>query len=127
MTVYPTVDEVLTTHARLLKLFGGAPGLRDRGVLESALARPQIGYYRDVVEQAAALLESLWQNHPFIDGNKRTAVVVVAAFLRVNGYVLELNDMEAYSSLMGLVETDRFSFESLDPWLRAYAKQVPSS
>lgn len=82
MTIYPSVYDVLSGHARLLVLFGGAPGVRDRGALEAALARPQSGYYRDVIEQAAALLESLSQNHPFIDGNKRTAIAVTAAFLR---------------------------------------------
>lgn len=69
MTVYPSVEEVLAAHARLIAVFGGAQGVRDRGALEAALARPQSGYYSDVVQQAAALLESLSQNHPFVDGN----------------------------------------------------------
>jgi death-on-curing protein len=69
VTIYPSLDDVLSAHARLLVLFGGAQGIRDRGALEAALARPRSGYYRDVIEEAAALLESLSQNHPFIDGN----------------------------------------------------------
>ena len=73
------------SHECLLAVFGGSPGLRDRAALESALARPRSGYYRDLIEQAAALLESLSQNHPFVDGNKRTGITVTAAFLRVNG------------------------------------------
>lgn len=85
MTIYPSIDEVIAAHARLIELFGGAHGVRDRGALEAALARPQSEYYKDVIEQAAALLESLWQNHPFIDGNKRAAVTATAALLRVNG------------------------------------------
>ena len=60
--------------------------MRDRAALEAALARPQAGYYRDIIEEAAALLESLSENQPFVDGNKRTAIAVAAAFLRVNGY-----------------------------------------
>jgi len=84
VTLYPSIDEVLAAHARLLALFGGIEGIRDRGALEAALSRPQSGYYKDVVEQGAALLESLSQNHPFIDGNKRTAIAVTAAFLRIN-------------------------------------------
>jgi death-on-curing protein len=60
-------------------------GGRVAGGLESALARPQTGYYRDLVEEGAPLWESLSQNHPFIDGNKRVAITVTAAFLKLNG------------------------------------------
>jgi death-on-curing protein len=73
---YPTVDEVIAVHARLIARFGGSLGIQDRGSLESALARPQTGYYRDLIQEAAALWESLSQNHPFLDGNKRVAVLV---------------------------------------------------
>lgn len=72
MTLYPTMDEVIAVHARLIARFGGSLGIRDRGGLESALARPQTGYYDDLIQEAAALWESLSQNHPFIDGNKRS-------------------------------------------------------
>ncbi len=71
MTLYPSLPDVLAAHARLIALFGGAQGIRDRGAIEGSLARPQSGYYRDIIEQAAALLECLSQNHPFVDGNKR--------------------------------------------------------
>jgi death on curing protein len=125
VTVYPSIDEVLAAHARLLELFGGAPGIRDRAALESALGRPQSGYYRDVIEQAAALLESLSQNHPFIDGNKRTAIAVTAAFLRVNGFRLEFDDLKAYEFLIRLYETAQFRFERLEPWLREHAGPAP--
>ena len=81
MRIFPSVAEVLAAHNRLIETFGGASGVRDRGALESALARPQSGYYADIIQQAAALLESLSQNHPFVDGNKRTAIAVTAAFL----------------------------------------------
>ena len=74
MTYYPLIDDVLLVHRTLIERFGGSYGLRDRGALESALARPQTGYYRDLIEEAAALWESLSQNHPFVDGNKRVAV-----------------------------------------------------
>jgi death on curing protein len=76
VTFYPTVDEVTAVHARLIAEFGGWLGLRDRGALESALARPQTGYYEDILQEAAALWESLSQNHPFVDGNKRVGVTV---------------------------------------------------
>jgi len=122
VTNYPSLAEVLAAHERLLKLFGGAQGIRDRGALESALARPQSGYYSDTIEQAAALLESLSQNHPFVDGNKRTAIAVAAAFLHVNGYKLQFADVDAYQFLMGLYESGRFRFELLEPWLRKHAQ-----
>jgi len=70
VTLYPSVDEVVAAHFRLIALFGGAQGVREIGALESALARPQSGYYKDIIEQGAAMMESLSQNHPFLDGNK---------------------------------------------------------
>jgi death-on-curing protein len=94
--------------------------------LESALARPQSGYYADLIQEAAALWESLSQNHPFIDGNKRTAVTVTAAFLKINGYQLRFQDLEAFSFLSGLYETGRMRFEALDRWLREHVVPVDS-
>lgn len=120
MTTYPPIDEVLRIHIRLIGLFGGIHGVRDRGALEAALARPQTGYYDDVVQQAAALMESLSDNHPFIDGNKRTAIAVAAGFLRVNGYRLEFSDLEAYQSIMQLYQAGEFSYHELEQWLRAH-------
>jgi death-on-curing protein len=118
VTIYPTLAEVITVHAKLITRFGGSFGLRDQGALESALARPQSGYYADLVEEAAALWESLSQNHPFVDGNKRVAVTVMGAFLQVNGYLLEFGDLDAFSFLMGLYETGRLRFAELRDWLR---------
>ena len=120
MTIYPTAREVLSVHAMLIERFGGSHGVRDAGALESALARPQIGYYRDLIEEGAALWESLSQNHPFIDGNKRVAVTVTAAFLRINGYRLEFTDTAAFVFLMDLYETGRMRFGELDAWLRKH-------
>ena len=124
MTRYPTVEETLAVHAKLIMRFGGSHGIRDRGALESALARPQIGYYADLIQEAAALWESLSQNHPFIDGNKRAAVTVTAAFLKINGYLLRFEDLEAFSFLSGLYETGRMRFEELDRWLREHVVPV---
>jgi death-on-curing protein len=81
----PNPDEVIAVHALRIAQFGGSLGVRDRGTIESALAGPQSGYYEDIIQEAAALWESLFQNHPFLDGNKRVAVTVTAAFLRVSG------------------------------------------
>ena len=121
MTSYPTVDEVIVVHARLIAKFGGSLGFRDRGALEAALARPQSGYYQDLIQEAAALWESLSQNHPFLDGNKRVAVTVTAAFLKVNGYKLKFDDLDAYSFLLDLYESGRMRFQELENWLRRYA------
>jgi death-on-curing protein len=121
VTSYPTVEEAIAVHAQLIARFGGSLGIRDRGALESALGRPQSGYYNDIIQEAAALWESLSQNHPFVDGNKRVAVTVTAAFLKVNGYRLEFNDLEAFSFLIGLYETGRLQFKELETWLRQHA------
>ena len=121
MTSYATVDEVVAVHVQLIARFGGSLGIRDRGALESALARPRSGYYNDIIQKAAALWESLSQNHPFVDGNKRVAVTVTAAFLRVNGYRLEFDDIEACSFLVGLYETGTLRFKELEVWLRHHA------
>ena len=99
-------------------------GIRDLAALESALARPRSGYYTDLIQQAAALWESLSQNHAFVDGNKRVAMTLTAAFLRVNGYRLEFHDRDAFSFLNDLYETGRMRFEELDRWLRQHALAV---
>jgi death-on-curing protein len=117
---YPTVDEAIAVHARLVAKFGGSLGIRDRGALESALARPQSGYYDDTIQEAAALWESLSQNHPFVDGNKRVAVTVTAAFLKANGLRLEFDDLEAFSFLIGLYESGTLHFKELETWLRRH-------
>jgi death-on-curing protein len=121
VTRYPTVEETVAVHAKLTARFGGSRGLRDRAASESALARPRSGYYSDLIQEAAALWESLSQNHAFVDGNKRVAVTMTAAFLQVNGYRLEFNDADAFSFLLDLYETGRMRFEELDRWLRQHA------
>ena len=78
---YLTPADVLAIHADQIAKYGGAYGVRDTGQLEAALSRPQSGYYEDVIAEAAALWESLSQNHPFVDGNKRTAFAAMYTFL----------------------------------------------
>src|SRR5262245_37832069 len=90
MILFPTLDEALLLHAALIERFGGSPGVRDLGLLDSALHRPQSGYYEDIIEMAAALFESLSQNHPFVDGNKRVAFFLTDVFLRLNGWRIEV-------------------------------------
>ena len=114
-----SVDEVLEIHAALILRFGGADGLRDKGLLESALYRPQTGYYSDLVEMAAALFESLMNNHPFIDGNKRVAFFSTDVFLRLNGYKMAVEPKAAHAFLMKLFDTHTCDLEHLTPWIRS--------
>lgn len=114
-----SVEEVLQIHTALIGRFGGAEGLRDKGLLESALYRPQSGYYEDLVEMAAAMFESLINNHPFIDGNKRVAFFSCDVFLRLNGYKIAVDSRNAYKFLMGLFESNTCDLENLRPWIRS--------
>jgi len=118
MTEYVTTADALFFHKQLIERYGGAPGLRDAGALESALHRPQTGYYDTLVHQAAALLESLVQNHPFVDGNKRVAFAVVDVFLRINGYSITADSKAIYDHMIKLVEARAFDMEHLVPWLQ---------
>ncbi len=104
-----------------MQRYGGAPGVRDPGALESALFRPQTGYYEDIVAEAAALMESLAINHPFVDGNKRIAFAATDVFLRINGWRLQRPPMQIYSEMMQMIESGTFHLARLDPWLRGFA------
>jgi len=118
VTIYITSAEVLLMHYALVKRFGGSHGLRDVGALESALFRPQSGYYEDIIQEAAALWESMTNNHAFIDGNKRIGFAVTDTFLRVNGYKITTAADEIYIFIDELLETGEFEFRRLEPWLR---------
>lgn len=118
MTEYITTADALFFHKQLIERYGGAAGLRDAGALESALHRPQTGYYDTPVHEAAALFESLVQNHPFVDGNKRVAFAVVDVFLRINGYRITENSNVIHDHMIKLIETRTFDMEHLVPWLQ---------
>ena len=120
MTDYLTVAEVLAIHADQIERYGGQRGVRDQGLLEAALYRPQTGYYAGLIEETAALWESLAQNHPFIDGNKRTAFAATYTFLAINGAGLTADAEETYAFVIALYEADQFSFDKLVPWLRRH-------
>jgi death-on-curing protein len=114
-----SLEEVLEIHTALIDRFGGANGIRDTGLLESALYRPRTGYYNDLIEMAAALFESLMNNHPFIDGNKRVAFFSTDIFLRLNGYKMKVESKTAHVFLMKLFETNTCDLEHLAPWIRS--------
>ena len=115
-----SADEVLAIHEALIVTFGGTRGLRDAGLLESALFRPRTGYYADLAEMATALFESLLMNHPFVDGNKRVAFFATDVFLRLNGWRLHVDAQEAHQFLIGLLERRECDFQRLLPWLRKH-------
>lgn len=121
---YLTVADVLAIHGDQITRFGGADGLRDPGQLEAALFRPQLGYYQDVVAEAAALWESLSQNHPFVDGNKRTAFASMFTFLAVNGVELTADADGTWDFLSKCYQANNITFEVLDAWLRQNVRAV---
>lgn len=114
--------DVVAIHDMQIEKFGGAQGLRDAGQLESALFRPQSGYYTDVIAEAAALWESLSQNHPFVDGNKRTAMTSTFVFLGLNGFHVRASDLQARSFVADCYETGTFTFENIETWLPEQVK-----
>ena len=118
MIQHLAVDEVLAIHERLITHFGGPPGVRDLGLLESALYRPRTGYYKDIAEMAAALFESLLMNHPFIDGNKRVAFFATDVFLRLNGWKMHVEAHAAHQRIIGLLERSECDFAHLLVWIR---------
>jgi death-on-curing protein len=118
-TVYLTLPDILHMHADQLRRYGGADGIRDEGLLLSALARPMGGYYRDIIEEAAALWESLAMNHGFVDGNKRVAFASVLVFLAANGTELRATEEAAIAFIYSNLEAGTFNKDVLDAWLRA--------
>ena len=115
---YLTRDDVLAIHAEQIERYGGADGLRDSGQLDAAIARPQSGYYADIQQEAAALWESLSQNHPFIDGNKRTAFSATYRFLALNHVDITADHEQAWAFLSEAYETGGMKFAALDQWIR---------
>ena len=124
---YPTVATILAIHEILIEETGGAPRLRDVGALESAVMRPQIGYYDGIVEEAAALMESLAINHPFVDGNKRIAFAAADTFLLMNGYYIDCDSIEAHRHFMELFDNNTFRFTEFVAWLTDHVQILPAS
>ena len=118
MRIYLSQIEVLLMHRVLIEHFGGAHGLRDAGALEAALFRPQSGYYDDVIQEAAALWESLTKNHPFLDGNKRIGFSVTDTFLRLNGYRITAKPETIFKFITTKLENSEFEYKKLESWLR---------
>ena len=124
MSRYLSVNDVLVIHQEMLRRFGGTKGVRDTNALNAAVGRPQSGYYADVIEEAAAFFESLSQNHPFVDGNKRTAIASAGVFLRLNGYRLNFADSEAYEWLIDRYEKNEMTKSRVEEWFRAHLQKL---
>jgi death-on-curing protein len=114
---YLTIAEVLAIHQRQIDEYGGLHAVRDGGLLESAVFRPQIGYYNTLAEEAAALMESLANNHPFLDGNKRVAFAAAHTFLLVNGYNLEIDPLAAFEFMIHSISRGEFRFARILVWI----------
>ncbi|MRS11778.1 MAG: type II toxin-antitoxin system death-on-curing family toxin [Actinobacteria bacterium] len=107
--LFLTYDEVIRIHVIQVELYGGSHGVRDQGLLDSALAMPKAGFgddylHVDIFEMAAAYLYHIALNHPFVDGNKRTATHATDVFLRLNGHSLEFADDALYDLVIGVCE-----------------------
>ena len=122
--IYPTVAETIETHRLLIEEFGGLHGIRDMGLLESAVLRAQNGYYGNLIEEASALMESLANNHAFLDGNKRVSFVMTDAMLRANGYFLDVEPVEAHKLIIEAMEKNAFRFLMIRDWIGSVVKPL---
>ena len=123
--VYLTVAEVVAIHHHQIEEHGGEHGMLNQGALEAAVFRPQTGYYNDLSEEAAALLESLVNNHPFVDGNKRVGFAAMHTFLLVNGFDLDVSTRPAFEFMMKNIAEGKFRFVLLHEWIAAHLVPLP--
>lgn len=127
-TLYLSTIHVLVIHDQMIKRFGRLPGIRDIGLIESAIGRPQATFdsndlYKTIFDKAAAILQSLLKNHPFVDGNKRTALTSAGIFLKLNGYQL-INDHDNEVSFALKVDNEHLSVEQIAKWLEKHSKAI---
>ena len=128
--IYITPEQALYMQQQIVKATGGSVGLRDLGLLESALARPQASFggedlYPSILDKGAALFHSLIFNHPFIDGNKRTALGVTYEFLKQNRYQLQATNQELIDFPLR-VENKHLDIEEISDWLLKHTKRIKS-
>ena len=119
-TIFPTIDEALYLHDQLIKRFGGSHGILDKGLIESALARPRSGFYESLSEQAAALMHSFVNNHCFVDGNKRVAFALTATFLLMNGYQIKVRPTVAEQFILRKVVGSKTQISIIAEWLEKH-------
>lgn len=125
---YLTVKDVLLLHDIAINKFGGSHGLRDLGLLESAVARPESSFggedlYPTIFLKAGALVHSLLMNHQFVDGNKRTAMFSVMTFLELNGYKFVAGQAEVVETALW-IENKKPTIEEISKWLEKHSKKA---
>lgn len=126
MTKYLTLEEVLCIHDMLIEKFGGSHGVRDLGLIESALARPSAGFgdyeaYPDIHLKSVVLAHSLLKNHPFIDGNKRTAMMAMEQFLFINGLTITAKKGDICQLALN-IENNSLDEQSIADWIEKHCK-----
>jgi death-on-curing protein len=119
-----TVAEIVELHRLLMEEFGGLHGIRDQGLLESAVFRPQNGYYNNLFEEAAALMESLGNNHAFLDGNKRISFAATDTMLRANEHFLDVDPLVAHEFIPGSIAKKEFRFPVICDWIVSISKPL---
>jgi death-on-curing protein len=117
-------EDVLNIHEFLINKFGGSHGIRDERLLESALARPfqtfdQVDLYKSHIEKAAALIESIVTNHPFIDGNKRTGYVLMRLYLMENNLDISADQNEKYEFVTAIA-SGNISYDQIVEWIQSH-------
>lgn len=127
-TSYITLDTVLAIHDDMIDKYGGNHGIRDLGLIQSAIARPASSFggedlYPDIFDKAAVLFHSLMFNHAFFDGNKRTTIASTARFLSLNGYELDVSRDE-FVAFPLQVENKHLSIEVISKWLKRHSKKT---
>ena len=120
-TIYTSVEEALALYRILIEKFGGDFGVRDLGLLESALLRPRSSYYQSLSTQAAALLHSLLLNHCFVDGNKRLAFTLTATFLKINGIDFQVSADEAEEFIVEQIIKNQADASAIASWIEKHS------
>ncbi len=125
---YLTLDEVFAIHESMIDNYGGSHGIRDLGLIQSALGRPKASFggedlYPTIFDKAAALFHSLMFNHAFVDGNKRTTFTTTVRFLNKNGYSLEISQKKVVDFPLK-VENNHLSVEQIAAWLKKNSKKL---
>ena len=131
MTQYLVAEQILFLHSRLIVETGGAHGVRDLGMLLSALGRPQATFedqelYPDLFTKTAALMDSLVRNHPFVDGNKRTAITAAGIFLRFNYYQLVVENEEMVRFTLACAKS-QLSISEMTDWFVRHSSPMTGS
>lgn len=128
MTIYLTAEQTLFLHSRLIQETGGMHGVRDLSMLLSALGRPMASFenqdlYGDIFSKAAALMDSLIRNHPFVDGNKRTAITAAGLFLHLNGYRMTVENDEMATFTLACAQS-QVPADRISGWFQHHCTKI---